>query len=584
MITLRAVGVCCLTPYVLSQGLVFESRPGPLGSARTLVGDGRGGLLLAADDGVHGEELFRLDRSGGALLLDMVPGNVSSYPSVVGHADGRVFLSAAQAAPPNPNRLWSYNTVTAAHSVVSGTLGNPDRMAKTVSGWVLSGTDALHGRELWRTDGTAAGTILLRDLWTGSTSSHPSGLSGNGSIALFTCSLACSGEPWWTDGVNVQLLASLNPPSGSSAGSFTPFAGQWLFVAITNASGSELWRTDGTAAGTSQVLDINPGSNGGVGSGLIPFGNRVVFRGFDGINNGVEPWVSDGTANGTHILMDVAPGGAGSVPVLPDPSMFAAGDGVLLYLDDGTHGLEPWFSDGTAAGTWLLADINPGPGSSIPIPFFSGLQTALAIGMDRSLVFVADTGTTGNEIWITDGTPAGTYALPEILPGNASAEPRDFVRVGPNVFFTADDGMHGRELWAFPTAIARAAVTETVSPPCAAGSAHPQITSQSLPRVGNQAFAIGVTDAPTNAFAVLFASLDVQEQQICGCTFWPQLPALFAATVTSASGSASLPVPIPAQPFLAGAQLWAQWGVVQLGGPVFSLVTPSDALFVQIGK
>lgn len=583
MAILAAVGVFCLMPCVLSQGMVFDSRPGPLGTARTLVGDGRGRLLLGADDGIHGDELFRIDATGNAQLLELVPGTVGSYPSVVGHADGRVFLNALPSAPPTPSRLWSYNSVNRVLNVVSSTMGNPARMARTTNGWVLSATDTPHGSELWRTDGTSSGTYLLRDLVTGSISSDLDGLTGNGSIALFRCNNLCVHEPWWTDGVNVQILATLNPPFGSSPHSFTPFASYWLFAATTTTSGSELWRTDGTTAGTSQVLDINPGGVGGLGSRLVPFGNRVAFRGFDGINNGAEPWVSDGTANGTYMVMDVAPGGAGSMPVF-QPSMFAAGDGVFLYLDDGVSGLEPWFSDGTAAGTSLLADINPGIAGSIPIPSFSPVQTALAIGVDRTVVFMAETSQTGKELWISDGTPAGTFALPEIIPGPASGEPRDFVRVGPNVYFTADDGIHGRELWAFPTTITLAAVTETVSPPCAQGQPHPQITSQSIPRVGNPSFAIGVADAPANSFAVLFASFDVQEQQIGGCTFWPQLPALFAATVTSVTGTASLPVPIPAQPFLAGVQLWAQWGVVQLGGPVFSLVNPSDALFVQIGK
>ena len=89
-----AVGVFCLTSCLLSQTMVFDSRPGPVGTARTLVGDGRGRLLLAADDGIHGDELFRIDAAGNAQLLELVPGTVGSYPWVVGHDDGRVFLNA----------------------------------------------------------------------------------------------------------------------------------------------------------------------------------------------------------------------------------------------------------------------------------------------------------------------------------------------------------------------------------------------------------------------------------------------------------------------------------------------------------
>lgn len=103
----------------------------------------------------------------------------------------------------------------------------------------------------------------------------------------------------------------------------------------------------------------------------------------------------------------------------------------------------PWRSDGTEAGTVLLRDVAPGPASSM-LPQFDFEVTATAGGF---VYFVADDGVHGRELWRTDGTGDRTELVHDIAPGQASSTPTRMRAIGDRVYFSADDGKHGRELW-----------------------------------------------------------------------------------------------------------------------------------------
>jgi ELWxxDGT repeat protein len=247
-----------------------------------------------------------------------------------------------------------------------------------------------------------------------------------------------------------NLVKVINPTGDSSPGPMVNVNGTLFFSADDGVHGRELWKSDGTAAGTTLVADINPGANASNPSNLTAVGNTLFFSADDG-SHGTELWKSDGTAAGTQLVADIDPGSdTAGTPFSSFASNLTAVGGTLFFsADDGVHGRELWKSDGTAAGTQLVADIFPealdiAPNSSFP-------SSLTPVG--DTLFFSADDGTTGTELWKTDGTTAGTQKVKDIFPGTDSfgtpnsSFPFDLTDVNGALFFSANDGADGVELW-----------------------------------------------------------------------------------------------------------------------------------------
>ena len=162
----------------------------------------------------------------------------------------------------------------------------------------------------------------------------------------------------------------------------------FFFSARTEVLGRELWRSDGTAAGTVLVKDVNPG----VASGLLDLFPNLLMETSNGLlfftgvdtSGGRELWRSDGTEDGTYRVKDIYPGAANSNP----RELFDCGSSVLFRTNDGVTGEELWTSDGSSVGTIRLIDINPGAGSASPqyltnvskTVFFSALEPSSGRG------------------------------------------------------------------------------------------------------------------------------------------------------------------------------------------------------------
>lgn len=416
------------------------------GAPANFLARGDGTVAFTVDDGIHGTELWVTDGTlGGTVQVADVNVHSSGSSSPRGFAaSGGEALFAADGA--TGLAVWiSDGTAAGTRELAATTQAYPTGAEVDGGLRVFAGGDADHGVELWVTDGTAAGTGLLKDIYAGTGSSYASGFFalGNGSV-LFSASDGTSGsELWVTDGTadGTVLLKDINSGAGNGyAYGFTALGdGRAVFSATDPTNGNELWVTDGTAAGTTLLKDINPGTGYGAPFGFVSIGGGLlVFSANDG--SGYELWVTDGTAGGTSQLKDINTGTDSSYPSF----VTSLGNGLALFsAQDASHGNEFWVTDGTAVGTSLLKDIAPGVNS--------GAGNGIAALGDGRAVLVAsgtDPATTGPELWVTDGTEAGTSLLLDIRAGSVGSYPANLVTLGTGtVVFTAFDDTHGQELW-----------------------------------------------------------------------------------------------------------------------------------------
>ena len=236
-----------------------------------------------------------------------------------------------------------------------------------------------------------------------------------------------------------DIFPGIDPLANSNPQNFILMEGFVLFLADDGAHGGELWRSDGSAAGTMLVKDINPGRASSAFSSNVAAINGVGYFVADDGLHGDELWRSDGTAAGTRMVKDLNPGPNGSGPHF----FFVVGSTLYFAAHDDATGIELWRSDGSAAGTVQVADINLGPGDSSPANF-------ILIG--DTLFFAAADGIHGCELWRSDGTDAGTRLVkdtspsPEcydtLLPGpyywRVYLGPQAMTDVGGALFFIAD--------------------------------------------------------------------------------------------------------------------------------------------------
>lgn len=301
----------------------------------------------------------------------------------------------------------------------------------------FAASDSVHGHELWRSDGTADGTVLVKDVASGTSefdSLIEQLLSVNGTL-YFTA----FEEPfpfgrrmlWKSDGTaeGTDQLIDIVPTRMYDVGGTLYFA-----------YGTQLWKSDGSESGTLLVKDIAPGRPYSELDFLTLVNGTVFFRAIDEVY-GVELWKSDGTESGTVLVKDISTAGDSwphELTEFQNALYFVAREDILYQL---------WRSDGTASGTTVVKDTLYVPSDPFitPLTYWSNLPDLTSV--NETLFFVANDGVHGQELWKSDGTPEGTVLVKDVNPGAAHGGPDVLMHSENRIYFTAYDDVHGRELW-----------------------------------------------------------------------------------------------------------------------------------------
>ncbi|WP_300665970.1 ELWxxDGT repeat protein, partial [Fluviicola sp.] len=401
-------------------------------------------LYFIGYDAAHGYELWKSDgtEAGTMMVKDIKPGNDNSNISFVGELNGELYFRAS-ANSSNLHYLWKTDgteagTVVAEQALCSGGEGavlngklyysaigwpfllyatdgtpggatqissaveSPLEITKYGNKLVFFGENYATGKEIWCSDGTSAGTILLKDIYAGSTGSSPTGLTLFNNELYFPATGNINGfEIWKTNGTSAGTTLAIELIPGATGSNFISKImennGELIFLARDAGNLMNLYKSDGTTAGTQSIMTF-PGVT--VPTLLTKNNGEIYFVFNNGSSTSAQLWKTNGTAAGTVLLKTL------NFPQIYQgvASMGTFNNTIYFGGSDATYGRELWHCDGTTTGTTLFKDLNS--------PTHSRPRLLTAVG--NELFFVADSGNVENYLFKSDGTAAGTTMIKNI--------------------------------------------------------------------------------------------------------------------------------------------------------------------------
>lgn len=390
-------------------------------------------LLFLADDGVTGPELWCSDGTTDGTRLVANLARQTNNSLVFGkrlQVGDYVFFAADDGV--SYGGLWRTDGTPEGTIKLTGLNGDPGGGTSSftdVEG-VLFFLRTNGPAELWRSDGTVAGTFRVHRFAAGFWAEAYARLTASGKYLFFFDSDPSTGMELWTSdgteaGTRIVKDVRPGPPSSNDgeSGIVAAELGVVYFVANDGVSGTELWRSDGTAEGTRLVVDLREGSRGASITELASWRGRVYFLAEVGAH--MELWSTDGASEGTTRIVEV---NSGVGPWYPR-DFTPAGDYLYLLAENAEFQSVLWRTDGTTAGTV--------PVRAIGLPSRNAREHGEVLSVSGLLYFLGDDGSSGKELWCSDGTVDGTRLVADIAPGPASSQIRGLTAFNEALFFGA---------------------------------------------------------------------------------------------------------------------------------------------------
>ena len=435
------------------------------------------------NDGTNGAELWRIDRSGTVEMVEdavpgggIRPGSASSSPTAFSNVNGTLYFQANDGT--NGVELWRINTSGFAEMVEDNIPGGginpfganayPTNLTNVGGTLYFSAVSFLSGRELWRINALGIAEIVEDavpggGIRAGSSSSYPANLTNvNGTLYFAAHGGANIGnELWRINTAGVAVLVEDSVPGGgiqpgyasSNPANLTDVGGTLFFSADDGTRGIELWRIN--SGGTAEIVeDIIPGGGIAPGNGsaspaqLTNMNGTLYFTAVEP-TNGLELWRVGGSGI-AQLVEDAVPGGGISPEFASSsPVNLTNSNGVLYFqANDGTNGVELWRVNGLGVAE-MVDDAVPGDG--IETGSMPSNPTSMTVVGD-TLYFTANDGTNGIELWrkgstgvaelVEDSVPGGG-----IRPGLTASAASNLTNVNGALYFSANDGTNGVELW-----------------------------------------------------------------------------------------------------------------------------------------
>ena len=432
-----------------------------------------------------GNSLYRYDRTSGFKPVALFNGydpDAGVYAGIreLGQAGQRLFFTVYNIGT-KQNELWATNTENTGAQLVKSNI-RATKFTDIGATMYFTNNDPVTGNELWKSDGTSAGTVLVKDMVPGATSSDPSTLTQFGHYLLFAATDDRHGRELWKYDSNIDsiiLVNDINTVSTDSAkiNFISPLKDKVVFIAKSGygQTNFDLWSSDGTSAGTQMIRDStapNLFSQLGAPPRMTVAGNNAYY--FYKVNDNVILFTTDATPAGT-IAIDTFNAATEVIGELgATDSLFYF---TLTKTVNNQEVIEIWRTNGTSANTFSIGNIGShstgtqphyvgkngntlyytksnytsnnyidelwsSDGTQLGTTQLTGFSASKGFSYNGQFVFQGSNGSTSG-FYITDGTIPGT----KLLKANLSSPISDFKIYNGKLFFCGSDGQSGSELY-----------------------------------------------------------------------------------------------------------------------------------------